>query len=118
MADLTLDEFLARVSPEEAALLRSVRARVLERGTLSERAEVREREGALQGGVVFLRAGVEVARLYLRETGAPRLSVGDETPVEITGLKAAAQAAERVLAAGSQEAQRAPQLDLFGARRS
>ena len=118
MADLSLEEFLSKVSPEEAALLRSVRARVLQGGTLSERPEVREREGALQGGVVFLRQGVEVARLWLREAGAPRLALGAEAPIEITGLKVAALAAEKVLAAGAQAAQRAPQLDMFGGKRS
>ncbi|MBS2021551.1 MAG: hypothetical protein JST92_04025 [Deltaproteobacteria bacterium] len=112
MPDPTLDDLLKTISPEDVALFRSVRARVMQSGQVSERVEVRELSCLLQGGVLFLRAGTELAYLVARSGSPVRLVIGDET-FEVTGLKQSAQAAERVLKKAAEVTAAAPQRELF-----
>lgn len=114
MPDPTLEQLLASLRPEDLSLFRAVRTRVAALGAVSERPEVRLRDGALQGGLAFLRSGAELARLWAKPGAHPRLLVEGEAPLEVAGLKAAAQAAERVQRLAEARAASAPQVDLFG----
>lgn len=95
---MVLDDLLSTLTPDAAALVRSVRAR----------AGLPERFDARKGELIFIAGGVDVGRLQLRAGALPRLFLGDASE-EIAGLQAAQTAAEKLRALAS----RVPQLDLF-----
>ncbi len=112
---MSLEILLADLSPDAATLARSVLGRIRALGTVCER--------QAGGEIVFgSRAdpAIEVARLVLRAGALPRLVFPLEPPresIEVTGLPAAAAAAEAVRIGARDVAAQAPQLDLFGNKR-
>ena len=104
------EALLQALQPEEAALARSMRTRVLALGTVGERIGIRELVYVVLAG-----AGAEVARLQLKPGAASRLTfTGDREPIELSSLQAAAIAAEAVRTRAEALAARAPQMSLFG----
>ncbi len=114
-AQISQIEALLALLPHEAAqLARSVLARVRTLGTVAERPG--RDEVAL---VATLAGNAELARLQLRADAPPRVAFASaaQAPIDVTGLPAAAAAAEAIRAAAEAAAARAPQLDLFGKKR-
>lgn len=105
------EALLQALQPEEAALARSVRTRLLALGTIAERIGTRELIYGLQAD-----AGAELARLQLRPGARARLvfTEGDREPIEVGSLQAAQAAADAVRARAEALVARAPQLSLFG----
>jgi hypothetical protein len=109
-----IEALLAQLPPEAAQLARSVLARVRSLGTVAER------PGPDEVALVATLAGnAELARLLLRPDAPPRVAFASaaRAPIDVTGLPAAAAAAEAIRAAAESAAARAPQLDLFGKKR-